>query len=404
MRPKTLVELGVHTGNSYCAFAQAVATLGLETRSFGVDHWMGDAHAGLYGDDVYYNLKEYHDPLYGRFSNLLRMSFEDARGHLPDGSVDLLHIDGLHTYEAVREDYRSWLPKMSRRGVVLFHDTNVRLGDFGVWKLWAEVEVAWPSVEFVHSNGLGVAYVGSEPPPPPLEALLDSSQAGGLDAVRRYFARLGDALVDRLATTEAARLRDVAEERADTLADAVREVHQDLLAARAETNTLSKERDHWRAYADRAASWDELSRYLAKTTARDLTSVAGAVRRLGNTDSPRVMEDRGYLGEVLGRLVRNEPLKPLPPPEPPRSSAEYIVRMARRVGRRVLSEPAPPPPPPPAPVDPELHAIRESGLFDPAFYALTKEAEEQGRDPLEHYLETGEQLGIAPSAGFEPDY
>ncbi|WP_093154530.1 rhamnan synthesis F family protein [Thalassobaculum litoreum] len=404
VRPKTLVELGVHTGNSYCAFAQAVATLGLETRSFGVDHWMGDEHAGLYGDDVYYNLKEYHDPLYGRFSTLLRMSFEDARAHIPDGSVDLLHIDGLHTYEAVREDYQSWLAKMSRHGVVLFHDTNVRHGDFGVWKLWAEIEAAWPSVEFVHSNGLGVAYVGSEPPPARLEALLASSQDGGLDAMRRYFARLGDALVDRLATREAVRMREVAEERSDALADAVREIHQDLLAARSETGTLSAERDHWRAYADRATSWDELSRHLAKTTARDLTSVARAVCRLANTDSPGVMEDRGYLGEVLGRLVHNEPLKPPPPPEPPRSSAEYILRMTRRVARRVLSEPAPPPPPPPVPVDPELQAIRESGLFDPAFYALTKEAEEQGRDPLEHYLEAGEPLGIAPSAGFEPDY
>ena len=36
------------------------------------------------------------------FSSLLRMDFADARDHIEDGSVDLLHIDGLHTYEAVR--------------------------------------------------------------------------------------------------------------------------------------------------------------------------------------------------------------------------------------------------------------------------------------------------------------
>src|SRR5512132_2345124 len=39
LRPRRLVELGVHTGNSYCAFLQGVQARTLETRCFGVDHW-----------------------------------------------------------------------------------------------------------------------------------------------------------------------------------------------------------------------------------------------------------------------------------------------------------------------------------------------------------------------------
>src|SRR5438309_11422232 len=40
-RPSTIAELGVRSGNSYCAFLQAVQTLGLPTRCYGIDHGKG---------------------------------------------------------------------------------------------------------------------------------------------------------------------------------------------------------------------------------------------------------------------------------------------------------------------------------------------------------------------------
>jgi hypothetical protein len=66
------------SGNSYCAFLQAVQALSLPTQGFGIDHWRGDEHAGTYGAEVYANLQAYHDPLYGAFSTLMRSSFQDA--------------------------------------------------------------------------------------------------------------------------------------------------------------------------------------------------------------------------------------------------------------------------------------------------------------------------------------
>src|SRR3954471_9932011 len=72
LRPSTIVELGVHSGNSYCSFLQAVRTLGLMTRCFGIDHWRGDEQAGTYSEEVYDELQAYHDPLYGNFSTLIR--------------------------------------------------------------------------------------------------------------------------------------------------------------------------------------------------------------------------------------------------------------------------------------------------------------------------------------------
>ena len=164
LKPKIVVELGVHTGNSFSAFCQAVKNLNIKASCYGVDTFKGDPHAGVYDESVYIDINNYITENYGDFAQLMRMTFDEALEYFSDGSIDLLHIDGYHTYEAVKHDFESWLPKMSDRGVILLHDTQVRRDEFGAWKLWEEISRLYPSYEFKFGYGLGVLAVGKNVP------------------------------------------------------------------------------------------------------------------------------------------------------------------------------------------------------------------------------------------------
>jgi hypothetical protein len=156
-----------------------------------VDTWLGDGQAGFYGSDVYDEFRSFHDQRFKAFSSLLRMTFDEACQQIGDKTVDLLHIDGLHSYDAVRHDFDLWLPKLSERATVLFHDTNVREADYGVWRLWDEIAARFPAFEFIHGHGLGVLGVGRNLPLT-IRALCMLNQHPDAAKLRQRFEMLGE--------------------------------------------------------------------------------------------------------------------------------------------------------------------------------------------------------------------
>ena len=193
LRPRVLVELGTHYGESYFGFCQAVKESGAGTQCFSVDTWQGDEHAGFYGGEVYQDVESYNQQEFASFSTLIRSTFDEACEQFVPESIDVLHIDGLHTYEAVKHDFETWFPNVRPGGVVLIHDISVRHANFEVWRWWEELSRRYPHFEFHHCWGLGVILKpGGRQQPCDLLNLLFEADGATAERIRNQFSDAAD--------------------------------------------------------------------------------------------------------------------------------------------------------------------------------------------------------------------
>jgi Methyltransferase domain len=256
--PKVFVELGVKEGESYFTFCQSAAENQISVRCYGIDSWRGDIQTGKLDPRIRDDVEKYNWQ-YSSFSELKQMLFAEALNDFADASIDLLHIDGAHTYGDVKTDFESWLPKLSPNGLVLFHDVMVRDRGFGVWKVWEEIARKDNSFLFQFGFGLGVWKKQSfAPNDPPFLQTLFRANAVERRAINESYANAAAALAlwhtlaehfaprnqpsfftiePKERATEIARLRHAAEIQATQLARAQRELEE---KARQLTNPQSE--------------------------------------------------------------------------------------------------------------------------------------------------------------------
>ena len=190
LKPKTLVELGTHGGGSYFSFCQSVIDNKLDTKTYAIDTWMGEKQAGFYSESLFKKVMDFNIEHFDNFSTLMKMTFDEALNEFDDDSVDLLHIDGFHSYEAVSNDFRTWYPKLSKEAIVLFHDTHEIKPGFGVHQFWDELkkEHLEQCFEFKHSHGLGMCFPKSS------KAAINFKKEFSLDLEKTFnlFSIIGD--------------------------------------------------------------------------------------------------------------------------------------------------------------------------------------------------------------------
>jgi hypothetical protein len=138
-----VVDLGVDYGYSTFCFATSK-----NAKVIGIDAFLGDKHAGFRNtyDDV---LKFKNDHNFDNV-NIVKGFFDEIAVSFSE-SIDILHIDGLHTYEAVSNDFNTWKKFLKSDGIILFHD----VAEFKEVKQFFN-ELVGEKLYFTQSCGLGI--------------------------------------------------------------------------------------------------------------------------------------------------------------------------------------------------------------------------------------------------------
>lgn len=148
VRPKVIIEVGTWKGASALRMARACKRLGLNTKIYCVDTWLG---AVEFWTDLSHTperdlmlVNGYPQIYYQFLSNVIHEGFTDMIIPIPNTSAtgakilkhlgvvaDLIYIDGSHEYEDVKSDIDKYMTLLNWSGV-MFGD------DYG----WADVKKA----------------------------------------------------------------------------------------------------------------------------------------------------------------------------------------------------------------------------------------------------------------------
>lgn len=122
------VELGSWRGSSTAYMCVEIANSGKQIKFDCVDTWLGSLDEEVHQNDP----AVVSDTLFDEFTRNLervkdyytahRMTTLEAAKLYEDHSLDFVFIDAQHTYEAVTEDIKAWLPKVKSGGILAGHD------------------------------------------------------------------------------------------------------------------------------------------------------------------------------------------------------------------------------------------------------------------------------------------
>lgn len=192
IKPRLYVELGVGGGTSFFSVCEIIKTFKIDSKCVAVDTWMGGNQNDFVGQEFIFE-RFINDFLqYDQFADFARKTFLDAVNSFRDESIDLLQILDCQNYQEVKQIFDNYLPKISKRGVILLHGINDDSMQMGVNLVWQDVKSNYLTIKFDHGLGLGLVLVGKDVDPELME--LSKVQDKDLYVLKNLFKLLGTSI------------------------------------------------------------------------------------------------------------------------------------------------------------------------------------------------------------------
>lgn len=151
LKPKSIVEIGTARGGTLFGMLSYADN---EAVAYSIDIPAGSVNDHVEGEDVYQRPDDNREMIRKRIAcvgQLVKLIDEDSQKvetfiklkHMmhPKKKIDLLFIDGDHTYEGVKRDFELYSPLVRKGGLIAFHDiVDHERETVGVWRLWEEIK------------------------------------------------------------------------------------------------------------------------------------------------------------------------------------------------------------------------------------------------------------------------
>ena len=157
LSPSTILEIGTSNGGTLYIWARYIKNC---RRIISIDLPEGYPYAKIKLFKLFDKTREFY---FLRGNSHSKKAVDMLTQVLRQEKIDFLYIDGDHSYEGVKQDFKTYGSFVTRGGVVAFHDI-VYHRNYGVDRFWNEIKCQYASKEIITSQkkpgfGIGVLYI-----------------------------------------------------------------------------------------------------------------------------------------------------------------------------------------------------------------------------------------------------
>ncbi|MBU4501396.1 MAG: class I SAM-dependent methyltransferase [Nanoarchaeota archaeon] len=159
MKPKTVLEIGTANGGALFLFSR-ISSKDATIISLDLPEDLGGAYlkwrVPMYKSFALNDQKIY--PI--RADSHSQKTLERIMAILDGREIDFLFIDGDHSYNGVKKDFKMYSPLVKERGIIAFHDIvpGPKENVGGVPEFWSEIKGKYDSKEIVKDWNNGIGY------------------------------------------------------------------------------------------------------------------------------------------------------------------------------------------------------------------------------------------------------